>query len=225
MKTELNITIPQDILDFLDVVVSKTKGYQVYLGGGFLRDLYFNQVVNKGEPAGRLTYNIPKDLDLFFVPNKYFNLGNELPVIAKSYINYDTIAEDFPDMQERGVAKVRGMFMSSLSTKDVQFIVYDNVFVSPDHLAADMDMNINQIMYDPVDKVFYVSDAFLSGHADKVIECLHTFDETRMYNRYKRMMLKFPEYSVVTSLDMEYHDTVVKIRPEKSDTSGASFID
>jgi hypothetical protein len=34
MKTQINITLPQDILDFLAVVEEKQKGYDVYVGGG-----------------------------------------------------------------------------------------------------------------------------------------------------------------------------------------------
>ena len=221
----INLTIPQDVLDFLDVVVAKTQGYHVHLGGGYLRDLYFNQVVNVDTGLIADMKKVPKDLDIFFIPTIYFNEKDnvrELPTIVKSYINYDTLAEDIPDMEERGVAKVRGLFISSLSTKDVQFIAYDKYFLSGMSLAADMDMNINQIMYNPSTKEFIVTEDFLSGHKDKVIECLHKFDETRMYNRYKRMQKKFPDYSVVTDLDMEYYAAIEKIKPKKK--SGASSI-
>lgn len=221
----INLTIPQDILDFLDVVVEKTKGYHVYLGGGFLRDLYFNQVVNKGNPAGVGTYNIPKDLDIFFVPNKYYNLGNEIPVIAKTYINYDTLAKDIPDMQERGVDSVRGMFVKGLSTCDVQFIKYGKYFIGPEHLAEDMDMNINQIMYCPANKTFHVAEDFINGHKDKTIKCLHEFDKYRMYKRYKRMMAKFPSYSIITNLDMEYYHRLDEKKPKRSGASSISFVD
>jgi hypothetical protein len=229
MKTKLDITIPKDILDFLDIVVAKTKGYSIYLGGGYLRDLYYNSFLPENTEYNLNISLTPKDLDIFFVPDISFNAKDnvrELPVISKSYINYDTLAEDIPDMQERGVARVRGMFLSTLSTPDVQFIVYDKHFVFADQLAQDMDMNINQIMYDPVCRYFYVSDEFLSGHKDKVIECLHKFDETRMYNRYKRMQKKFPNYSVVTDLDMEYYAAIEKIKPKKkSGASSISFVD
>jgi hypothetical protein len=220
----INLTIPQDVLDFLDVVVAKTKGYHVYLGGGFLRDLYFNQVVNAA--TGRISdmKKVPKDLDIFFVPT-INDVPRELPTIVKSYINYDTLAEDIPDMEERGVAKVRGLFMSNLSTKDVQFIAYDKYFTTELELAADMDMNINQIMYNPHSKEFITTDEFVVGHNNKVIECLHQFDETRMYKRYQRMMAKFPDYTIETTLDMDYHKYMSTKRPTRSGTSSISMVD
>jgi hypothetical protein len=220
----INLTIPQDILDFLDVVISKTKGYHVYLGGGYLRDIYYNQVVNVA--TGRISdmKKVPKDLDIFFVPT-LSDTSRELPTIVKSYVNYDTLAEDIPDMEERGVAKVRGLYMPNISTRDVQFIAYDKNFESALELAADMDMNINQIMYNPITKEFIATDEFLVGHNNKVIECLHQFDEVRMYNRYQRMIAKFPDYFVETTLDMDYYKYQLAKNPKRSGTSSMSMID
>ncbi|AHK11506.1 hypothetical protein S140_99 [Shewanella sp. phage 1/40] len=227
----INLTIPEDVLLFLEDVSKRTKGYKVYLGGGYLRDMYFNQVVNKGVPAGVGTYNIPKDLDIFFVPTVFFNIEDtvrEIPVLPKTYINFEVLADDVPDMKHRGLDRVRGMFVSTLSTRDVQFIVYEKVLLSSEHLASDMDMNINQIMYDVDNKEFTVTQAFLDGHEDKVIECLQQFDEIRMYERYLRMKKKFPEYETKTTLDMASIAAQLRtdtVRPYKSGTHGGSFID
>ena len=38
------LELPQQLLTFLDEVVEKTKGYDVYLGGGFVRDIYYNNL-------------------------------------------------------------------------------------------------------------------------------------------------------------------------------------
>jgi len=224
MKTEINITLPQDILDFLAVVEEKQKGYDVYVGGGYLRDLYVNSL-------GVLSPLTPKDLDIFFVPRICFDPTDcvrEIPVIAKTYINYDTLAKDIPDMEERGVSAVRGMFVSGMSTCDVQFIVYESVFLTPLHLAEDMDMNINQIMYSVSDKTFTASSAFIDGHENMVIECLHQFDEKRMYQRYKRMMRKFPSYTKVTTLDWNALSREEALKPMAFSSCGrgrVSYVD
>jgi hypothetical protein len=173
------IQIRTDVLEFIEDVAKKTIGYDVYLGGGYLRDLYCGLE--------------PKDIDLFFIPN-----GNdrELPILSKTYINYSRSADEIPDMQERGVDKVVGLFAPKLSTCDVQFIVYKK-FLTADELAADMDMNINQCMYHIESKQFFLSKEFVYGHSEMVIQCLHTFDQTRMFKRYERMKGKFPSYGVI----------------------------
>lgn len=175
----MSIKIREDVLAFIEDVSNKTKGYRVYLGGGYLRDLYCNLE--------------PKDVDLFFIPEEG---EKEIPVLSKMYINYERAAEEIPDMQERGVAKVRGLFVPKLSTCDVQFIIYEKVLDGLE-LAKDMDMNINQVMYDVESKKFHYSLAFLNGHHNWLIECLHQFDQTRMFKRYERMKLKFPKYRVI----------------------------
>jgi len=173
------IQIRTDVLKFIEDVAKKTIGYDVYLGGGYLRDLYCGLE--------------PKDIDLFFIPN-----GNEkeLPILSKTYINYSRSADEIPDMQERGVDKVVGLFAPKLSTCDVQFIVYKKVLSGLD-LAKDMDMNINQVMYHVKSKKFFYSIDFLNGHHRMIIECLHQFDQTRMFKRYERMKGKFPSYDVI----------------------------
>lgn len=202
-----NLELPDDVLSFLDTVASNTKGYNVYLGGGYLRDKYYNELTlrsHKEVYGDNSDFNHcvgilePKDLDLFFVCDG--TSDKQLPTIEKSYINYDKSSEDIPDMQERGVERVRGLFVPALSTSDVQFIVYHKE-MSIGELVEDMDCNINQVMYDPVNKTTNVSDNFIDGHDNEYIEMLHYFDYIRMAKRVHRMSLKFPDYSIYGKWD------------------------
>lgn len=201
------IKIREDVLAFIEDVSNKTRGYKVYLGGGYLRDLYCNLE--------------PKDVDLFFVPTS----GEKgIPVLSKTYINYERAAEEIPDMQERGVAKVRGIFVPKLSTCDVQFIIYEKVLDGME-LAKDMDMNINQVMYDVETKEFLLSTAFINGHHHCYIECLHTFDQTRMFKRYERMKLKFPSYHVLGQPVFDDYKSDELVALVKSRQSTGSYIE
>lgn len=187
--------LPTDVKDFLDQLVEKTKGYDVYLGGGSLRDTYYNH--KHFNPEGVLNplmvvLKEPKDLDIFFIPNG--EIQKELPVLPKMYINYDILASGIPNVR-KNVGQVRGVFMSSLSTPDVQFIVYDK-HLSMQELAKDMDTNINQVMYNPVTQETFMTLAFVLGHEDKEIMLMHKFDTERMYNRVRRMSDKFPDYAI-----------------------------
>ena len=179
------LELPQQLLTFLGEVVEKTKGYDVYLGGGFVRDIYYNNLNWESFPM------TPKDVDLFFIPTG--DVAKELPTLPKTYVNYDKFATEIPDMEERGVERVRGLFVPSLDTHDVQFIVYKEP-MTQDKLANDMDVNICQVNYSVKDKIFYATDAFLEGHEDGYIEMLHTFDFVRMGKRLARMANKFPTY-------------------------------
>lgn len=172
-------------------VLSDTTGYDVYLGGGYVRDLYFNKLNSCDDM-------LPKDVDLFFVPN-----GGEkkLPTIVKSFVNYDKEASDIPDMEERGVSSVRGLFVPHLETKDVQFIVYKEP-MTQSALASDMDCNVNQIMVDITNFDVVMTEAFEDGHSEKCIEMLHNFDYVRMGKRLARMSDKFPDYEVVGDWDL-----------------------
>ncbi len=166
-------------------VLSDTTGYKVYLGGGYVRDLYFN-VVNEGDDMN------PKDVDLFFVPN---GEKEKLPTIVKSYVNYDKSSSEMPDMEERGVDSVRGLFVPWLDTKEVQFIVYKNK-MTQEELAADMDCNINQVMICLESDERFATNEFIEGHANEEIEMLHKFNFMRMGKRLARMSNKFPDYRV-----------------------------
>lgn len=185
--------IKEDVLVFLDDVLCHTKGYEVYLAGGYLRDMYYQKYFN--------TDNImvqPKDVDIIFVP---VSEGKELPVLGSTYINYDVMAKDIPNVRDN-VERVRGMFATWLSTPDVQFIVYDK-YLTIQQLAEDMDCNINQAMYNIATGESFCTEAFVQGHENKVIELLHTFETTRMCNRIIRMNKKFPSYTVVHNISEE----------------------
>tara|TARA_Y100000588_G_scaffold31471_1_gene30798 strand:- start:16024 stop:16734 length:711 start_codon:yes stop_codon:yes gene_type:complete len=206
MKINLKDLIPQDVLNFLDDVVNKTKGYDVYLGGGYLRDLYYNNINDLNPewyyPNSHVQPNTPKDLDIFFIPkDSGYPNERELPVISKTYINYDIPAIDIPDVREN-VKHVRGLFMKTLSTRDIQFIVYDKS-MSMKTLAEDMDTSINQAMYHPETQLGYMTDAFTNSHEDKTIELLHEFETSRMISRLKRMEKKFPNYTLVHNIPKE----------------------
>lgn len=181
-----NLKLPEDVLDFLKEVDDLTKGYDIYIGGGAIRDLYYNEL-------NRPHYLTPKDIDLFFVPNELH--VQELPTIPRSYVNYDKSANEIPDMEERGVARVRGLFVPKLSISDVQFIVYKD-FMSQRELAKDMDVNICQVMMSVKTGEMFATEDFYKGHEDEYIEMLHTFDFVRMAKRIARMKAKFPDYDV-----------------------------
>lgn len=210
----LGFEIEGDVKEFLEEIVADTKGYDVYLGGGYLRDKY---VLMKTE--GNIFS--PKDIDLFFVPKE----GEEihiLPIIEKTYINYDKRQDEVPDdMKKRGIYRLRGMYAPSLyTTKEVQFIVYDKP-LTIEELAADMDCNVNQVMVCASTYEEYCTEAFLEGHEEKCIELLHTFDEDRMKERLIRMQKRLNSYELRTHLLLEEEDYV---EYEKKPERGGSML-
>lgn len=217
MKYDYTKFIPDSVKTLLQQVEDLSEGYDVYLGGGFLRDLYC--CVNEWDGREDLVeiFFEPKDIDLFFVPNG--EPTKTLPTLSKSYINYDKSAEDITeDMAARGVVALRGMMVSGLRpTHDVQFIVYGKQ-MAMEELASDMDCNINQVMYS-LSKGWYQTDEFTSGHDNQTIQLLHTFDEDRMIARLVRMSRKFDDYSVDSDLDWEIYDNDPEYVPER----GGSF--
>lgn len=176
-----NIVIPNDVLEILQEIVSNTKGYRVYLGGGFLRDLYVDRGLQ------------PKDIDVFFVPlpdqPEYFI--HDTPTLADFKYRMDTT--DSISMYKRGVVRLIGFNTPSLSTKEMQYIIYGK-FLTGMELAQDMDAGINQVMYDVLTKEFIFSDKFLLDHKIKVIKIYHHFERHRTIDRYERMQAKFPDY-------------------------------
>lgn len=237
MSVNFKDLISDDVLLFINEIAHKSKGYDVYLGGGYLRDLYHNNINGfKGKLVWEKFYLgkviedqpiKPKDIDLFFVPNG--EVVGELPISAKMYINYDVMAEDIPNVREN-VKQVRGVFMKELSTCDIQFIVYDKP-LSIDKLAEDMDCNINQVMYHPLTDTQYLTVNFIRGHKDKVIEMIHEFEHERMFGRIQRMMKKFPDYSIEHKIPLEDWDYLVykQTQDKESKKSGnahaGSFIE
>ncbi|CAH9014205.1 conserved hypothetical protein [Vibrio phage 249E41-1] len=233
MRANFNEIIPQDVLNFLDDVASRTKGYDVYLGGGYLRDLYYNQLNGFGDwrnyCLGKGITNqpmAPKDLDIFFIP-KVNESVQELPVLPKTYINYDVAAVDIPNVREN-VKHVRGLFMKTLSTRDIQFIVYDKGMTMR-KLAEDMDISINQVMYSPDTQFSYMTDAFTNSHEYKTIHMLHEFETSRMIARLKRMEKKFPDYALVHTIpqeEIDFYESKAEIekRMKRRGASTGSFV-
>lgn len=174
-----------------EAILTDSTGYDIYIGGGYVRDLYFN-IVNNCDDMD------PKDIDLFFVPN---GGDKKLPTVVKSYVNYDKPSSDIPDMEERGVNSVRGLFVPWLDTKDVQFIEYKDE-MTQEQLAADMDCNINQAMICIKSGFPFATDEFIEGHENKEIEMLHHFNFVRMGKRLARMSDKFPDYDVIGDWDL-----------------------
>tara|TARA_R110000850_G_C9927482_1_gene461881 strand:+ start:655 stop:1302 length:648 start_codon:yes stop_codon:yes gene_type:complete len=178
--------IAGDIKELLKGIQEEVIGkFTVYLGGGLLRDGYCGKT--------------PKDVDIVFIPH----LGNEGIEVSylpkKFYCNYNKRVSEMSntsDMQARGVTQVVGLFNSRLSTPEVQFIVYEK-HLTMEELAADFDINICQVVWSPLEDVFYATDAFIKGHKRKIIECLHDYDKVRTYDRYCRMEAKFSDYQVV----------------------------
>jgi hypothetical protein len=218
MNSQYEKHIPQPVKYLLEQLQSDLKGYDVYIGGGCLRDLY-HQIQRWGEDEYEMVkiFYEPKDIDVFFIPNG--EPEQQLPVVPKSYINYDKKAEDIsPDMAVRGVSHLRGMLVSGLKpTHDVQFIVYGKC-LTVEELCADMSENINQVMWSPVSGWVH-TEAFVNGHNEKYIELLHTYDETRMIDRIVRMKRKFPDYSVKSDLQWEDLCNDQEYNPER----GGSF--
>lgn len=224
MRAKFNEIIPQDVLNFLDNIVAKTKGYDVYLGGGYLRDLYYNKLNNL--EYWQHDYRVPKDLDIFFIPKVNEDV-QELPVLPKTYINYDIAAIDIPNVREN-VKHVRGLFVKTLSTCDIQFIVYDKG-MSMKSLAEDMDISVNQVMYHPESKLSYMTDAFTNSHEYKTIHLLHEFETSRMIARLKRMEKKFPDYELVHDIpqsEIDFYESKAEMekRMKRRGTSTGSFI-
>lgn len=205
MKYEEEILIkhiPKEVTDLLEEMETKSKGYDIYLGGGFLRDLYVAVTQDKEFS--------PKDIDLLFVNNR--DSQQNLPVLPRTYINYSLDENELPeDSVERGISSVTGLFIPKLTiTKDVQIIVYNTEHkFSIIELAEDMDCNCNQIMYNHKKGLIYASEEFFKSHTNMEIRLLKEFDEERMKERLLRMQKRLPAYEVKTSLIIVEEDIVI----------------
>lgn len=215
--------LPNDVKVFLEEVVSKTKGYDVYLGG-YLRDTYYN--LSKSGASELTAPMTPKGLDIFFIPKG--ESYTQLPVLAKMYINYDIMSKDIPNVREN-VAQVRGVFMKALSTPDIQFIVYDK-HITMQELSEDMDTNINQVMYDVKNESTCMTQDFVEGHANMEIKLIHQFDIERMFSRVRRMSAKFPSYAInfntwLSREDYEFYERMANAKPKMVRVHAGSFIE
>jgi len=194
MKT-VKIDIEQSVKDLLKEVSGNVKGYDVYLGGGFLRDSYCN-----------LHY---KDIDIFLVPN-----GEDkqlVPYQPKDYgISYTKTCDDNNDMKKRGVGALIGLYEKGdefLDKKEVQYIIYDKHMTQED-LCLDMDMTINQVMWNPCESECMVSELFISDHDQGWLRFQHKYDNIRMYCRLKRMEEKFPYYDVWDEIELTEYEKI-----------------
>lgn len=206
MKTKTLLEIEGWVVDLLNEVKFHSKGYDVYLGGGYLRDVY--------------TKKDYKDVDVFLVPKegceeKYIHVPNNYDVL------YDINCE-WLDMKKRGVCNLKGLFPNKKSitgnlkkaNTEVQFIVYDKV-LTQEELCADMDITLNQIQWKVSVKrasnlyMCKCTESFYKAHEDKEITFAHMYDRYRMYRRLERMQEKFPDYTTTTpieDLEDEYCD-------------------
>ena len=198
MKVE--IKIEDWVRELLLEIKENVKGYDIFLGGGYLRDIYC-----------KLDY---KDLDIFLVPSG--EKKGISPYKPKGYFElYTKDCEESDDMQVRGVAGLIGFRRKTLSNQDLtipnmlnykttiqdttelQYIIYeDGVIADIEELAEDMDMTLNQVMWEPSSEsdVCICTEEFLKAHRGGWIEFAHEYDELRMYSRQKLMQDKFPSY-------------------------------
>ena len=195
------LEIHPSVIGFLEEVQERSEGYDVYLGGGFIRDLYVKKF---GESYGNDL--IPKDVDIFIIPTDEDSNERHLHMPAKGYINFSKEAWRIPDMEERGVKKVTGTWYKHLDTADVQFIEYKK-HMSVEELTAGMDMTINQCMYSITNEMFVFTDNFIKDHGMELIRCTHDYDVVRMYKRFVRMEDKFWWYTEVNKPELDYEDT------------------
>ena len=179
---KIKIEIQEEVQALLKEVQENVKGYNVHLGGGYLRDQYCN-----------LNY---KDIDIFLTPN-----GEEKSLVIytpKGYrVNYQKNTDETGDMRRRGVGALIGMYNLDVEKEtctEVQYIIYDKPMTQKE-LVKDMDMNINQVMWNPSDDLCMASAEFVDGHEYTYLEFEHHYDEIRMYMRLERMKVKFPCYS------------------------------
>ena len=176
---QINIKIDPSVALLVQEISTNVKGYDVYLGGGYLRDSYCE-----------LPY---KDLDIFLVPN-----GEDkqlLPYTPKGYgQSYTKCCDEHDDMRKRGVEALIGLYDRNKAAHEVQYIIYNKPMTQV-QLAEDMDMGINQIMWKPFTEKSLVTDNFIEGHKYAYIEFMHSYDEIRMHCRQKRMIEKFPCYT------------------------------
>lgn len=198
MFEEVEINIEDWVRELLLEIKANMKGYDVYLAGGYLRDLYCN-----------LDY---KDIDIFLVPNG--EKKGIKPYKPKGYFELYTKECDNDDMSGRGVAGLIGFapkFNKDTneynSTKqditELQYIIYeDNVIDNVEELCEDMDMTINKVMWlpDEISKTCVCTASFISDHKYQWIEFSHEYDSVRMYCRQKRMQEKFPEYGTIGNI-------------------------
>jgi hypothetical protein len=201
------ITIPSNVIDLVTEIANMNEHYEVYLGGGYLRDLYCGVT--------------PKDIDIFFSPKKYqpelaveFDFLNIIPLekypdtCKKLYRKSVNNSNFNQDMANRGIRSLVGlMALNDVLPNQIQIITYNQI-MTHNEVTLDLDMNICQISWHPLTNTFDYSDSFLNGHSDRIIKCLHDYDPIRMWHRYSRMEEKYPNYTVEGKNDIDDIDKV-----------------
>lgn len=190
---QINIEIKQDVKDFLFGISSKLRDFNVYLVGGYLRDMYIKP---ERFSLDSLYWKAPKDVDIVLIPKGNIIYNVPIECAEGCFITYIKKASEISDMEGRGVHKLIGLRNHKLSTPDIQFIIYGK-HLTQQQIAEDMDMNIVQAVWSPENDTTLVTDDFVKGHEDKVIECLHTYDQKRTFSRYERMEKKLKGYNSV----------------------------
>lgn len=207
-----NMDIPKDINNRLLEVQKACPEFDVYLGGGFLRDTYFNKGTAFYEGVGI------KDVDVFLVP-KVRGCPKEVPAAACSgfYVNYHKDASLISDMEDRNVHCLTGLYSGYMSTTEWQFITY-SCPMTQEELCSDMDIGLNQIMHlVGDDRQVMASDNFIRDHTEREITLYHTYDEVRMYERMQRMQKKFKGYTMTNC-----PEAPEKVSMSRSGGSGSS---
>lgn len=178
---EIEFKMPEEVVRlFKHAVYSvRLQGYEIYLGGGCLRDLYV------GKPVEDI-----KDYDIFLIPH------TGAQSVDVSHLKHCSVlsGDHIPDMKKRGVNCLIWWY----DEVEYNFIVYGEYLLAID-LADDMDMGICQAMY-PLDYAqnkkhrIIVSEHFVKDHSERRIKCYHDYKKSRMVSRYERMKEKFPSY-------------------------------
>lgn len=197
------IKIPEDIISFVEDIQDRVGDkFTVYIGGGMNRDLFCGKT--------------PKDVDIFFVPINGCEDEEVSYIPAGCYVQYNKRTSELNstgDMKERGVNQVIGLSNKRLSTTSLQFIVYKSSMTMKE-LAEDFDITICRAVYCVSTKTYYETLEFYNAHDSKTIVCDKTYDSTRMYERYIRMISKFPDYKVFGMPETpEKYKEVVEVEP------------
>ena len=217
---EVNIEIQEDIKDFIRSVSEASPQHDVYLVGGYLRDNYYSELQVRSRWGRSIS---PKDVDIVMVPKTE---GVTVPVdtVKGCYVQYITPVTTDTDLYTRGLDKLIGIRRRELSTPDLQLIVYKK-YLTEEEVIKDMDMNIVQVVWNPLTDVCTGSEAFIKGHSDKVIECLHEYDTERTYFRYERMEKKLKDYSTVGKPDLTFTKKEKKMRSPGASNSADIYED
>ncbi|BAV80817.1 hypothetical protein [Vibrio phage RYC] len=186
------VTHNHKLTNLLEELEKSSRGYDIYLGGGYLRDEFCNE--NRFSLDEKLRK--PKDIDIFLVPRPEEFLA--FPVVRLSLISFDTnttkLAKVRPNIQ-----RIVGIDDHAVVPRSVQLIEYKE-YMTMEEVAEDMDCNINQVMYSHKEQRAYATPEFYKGHTFKQIEMMAEFEESRMIERILRMKRKFPEYEMINDI-------------------------